>query len=160
MKPILPLLSAFVIFISALIVLFTPLRPQISFVNPELKLIPTSAPVLENWQIFQNDKFGFELKYPSDYFVYHISVPGIDTLLIGKDEKHISFSLYSNLDSRLFFASKDYQISDYKIDGLDTYIKSDNQNNLYFLKNNVLFMVKLENDSISSQILSTVKFSP
>lgn len=44
MKKILPLLSAFVVFMSALIILFTPLRPQLSFVTPELKLIGTPTP--------------------------------------------------------------------------------------------------------------------
>lgn len=72
MKSILPLISAFVIFFSAIIILFTPLRPKLSFVTPELKLISTPTPTtvlpdISTWKTYTSQQYGFKIKYPKNY---------------------------------------------------------------------------------------------
>lgn len=61
----LPILSAFVV-ISSIIFLFTPLHPQLSFVQPELKLIGTPTPT-SAWQTYTSDELGFSYQYPSNW---------------------------------------------------------------------------------------------
>ena len=59
MKKYLPLAATAVIFVASLIILATPLRPQITSVTPELKNN-------QSWETYKNDKYGFEFKYPND----------------------------------------------------------------------------------------------
>ncbi|MCX6726571.1 MAG: hypothetical protein NTY75_02000 [Candidatus Shapirobacteria bacterium] len=109
MKPILPLLSAFVIFLSALLVLFTPLRPQLSFVTPELKLITTPTPIVtlvpelkSEWLTFNNHYFSF---------LYPVGLSVVDNSINLSQGNKITFTTVSDSSKTI----ADYLIKQDKI---------------------------------------------
>lgn len=79
MKPIMPLLSAFVVFISAILILFTPLRPKVNFIEPELKLFPTPTSSVSDWQTYSNPDYSFN--YPQGLVVIN------NGLILSQDNK-------------------------------------------------------------------------
>jgi hypothetical protein len=71
-------LSALVILFSAFIILFTPLCPKISFIQPDLKLIPTVSPSTD-WQTYNNGEYSFN--YPKNLVMIN------NGLILSQDNK-------------------------------------------------------------------------
>lgn len=57
-----PFLATLVIFICSLIIIISPLRPQITSVTPELK-------TNQDWLTYKNDQYGFEFQYPKNWYL-------------------------------------------------------------------------------------------
>jgi len=92
-----PFLATLVIFICSLIIIFSPLRPQITSVTPELK---TDQQLLT----YKNEQYGFEFQYPATLFLtedsnyLYIGSRNISYFFEGSKGSPVEIGLYDNKD--------------------------------------------------------------
>jgi len=146
----------------------SPIQPA---TQPTTSLVPSATPdITANWKTYTNNQYGFELKYPQGDKVEEIKDPGIHYFSIPHLDQGTDINFYpsdSNFKINKSFVDTDIlKQENIKFNNLPAkHITVNGPNGLqieYLLvgqNQKYLIISYFEADNLSSQILSTFKFT-